>query len=63
MARGAGRASRWVAELIDRRDVGAVEKVESVGDDVELEALAEGNAPGEAHIPLEKVRLGETVPA
>jgi len=32
-----------ITELIDRRHVGAVEKVETVGDQIELEAFAEGD--------------------
>ena len=56
LARAAGRAGQGIAKLVDRSDVGAIEEVESIGDDVDLEALAERDAPGEAHVPLEKVR-------
>src|SRR5467141_1741808 len=55
LARAAGRAGQGIANLVDRCNVGAIEEVESIGDDVDLEALAERNAPGEAHIPLEEV--------
>src|SRR5256886_7774695 len=63
LARSAGRAGQGIAKLVDGGNVGAVEEVKSVGDDVDLEALAERNAPGEAHIHLEKVRRRESVPA
>src|SRR5260370_39973186 len=52
-----------MAKVVDRGNVGAVEEVERVGDEVDLEALAEGDAPGKAHIHLEKVRRCEGVPA
>ena len=55
LARSAGRAGKGITKLVDRGYVGAVEEVEGVSDDVDLEALAEGNAPGQAQIHLEKV--------
>lgn len=63
LARGAGRAGGWVTELVDGSNVSAIEEIESIGDDVKLEALAQGNPPRKAHIPLEKVGFGEAVPA
>src|SRR5713226_222342 len=46
LARGASRTGQGIAKLVDGGNVGAVEEVEGVGDDVELEALTEGDAPG-----------------
>ena len=34
------------AELVDRRDVGAIEKVEAIRDEIELQAFAEWNLLG-----------------
>src|SRR5258708_3879459 len=53
MARAAGRAGQRIAKLVDSSYVGAIEEIEGVGDNVNLEALAEGDAPGNAHIHLE----------
>src|ERR1700687_4254105 len=55
LARNASRARGWIANLIDRGNVGAIEEVEGVGDEIELEAFAERNAFGEAHVPLKEV--------
>ena len=52
--REASCASGWIAELIHRGDIGAVEEVKSVCDDVDFEPLAEGDALGNAHVPLEE---------
>src|SRR5581483_3442453 len=59
----AGCAGGWVAELIDGGDVGAIKKVESVGDEVEAQAFPERDAARNAHIPSEIARPGEGVPA
>src|SRR2546430_631781 len=56
LARAAGGTGQGVAKLIDCGNVGAVEQIEGVSDEVNLEALAEGDAPGETQIHLEKVR-------
>src|SRR5258708_3879456 len=63
LARAAGRAGQRIAKLVDSSYVGAIEEIEGVGDNVNLEALAEGDAPGNAHIHLEKIRGCKTVPA
>src|SRR5216683_2863076 len=63
LACAAGRAGQGIAKLVDGGNVGAVEKVEGFGDEVDLEALAEGDAPGKAQIHLEKVRRCEGVAA
>src|SRR6267378_2033846 len=55
LAGTASRAGQGITKLVDRGNVGAIQEIKSVGDDVDLEALAKRNAPGEAHIPLEKV--------
>ena len=63
LARAAGGTRQRIAKLVDGGNVSAVEQVERVGDDVDLEAFAEGDAPGETQIHLEKVRRREGVPA
>src|SRR5260370_30620734 len=57
LARGAGRAGQGIAKLVDGGNVGAVEEIERVGDDVDLKAFTEGNAPGEAHVHLEEIKI------
>src|SRR5258708_7827124 len=51
------------AELVDRRHVGTVEKVEAISDEIELQAFAEGNLLGEAEINLEETWADECVAA
>jgi len=63
LASSASRAGGWVAELVDRRNVRAIEEVEGIGDQVELKAFTEGQPPCYPHIPLEKVGGREAVPA
>ena len=63
LSRGAGGTGGGVAELVYGCDVGAIEKVESVGDELEANALADGHALGYAHVPLEKSRAGVAVAA
>ena len=63
LAGSARCAGGWVAKLIHGSDVGAVEQVEGVGDEIESESFAEGDALGETHIPLEKVGRSEAVAA
>ncbi len=49
------------AELVDRRDVGAIEKVEAIRDEIELQAFAEGNLLGHTEINLEEAGTNERV--
>ncbi len=63
MACRAGCACCWVAELVDGEDVKAIEKVEAVGDEVEVQTLGDGNRLGDAEIDLEESRSGEGVAA
>ncbi len=63
LARAASRSGERIAELVDRRDVHAIEEVEGVGDDVELQPFAERKAPRKAHIPLEEIGHDEAVAA
>ena len=60
---GTSRARSGIAELVNRCYVGAVEKVEPVGDQVELKAFAERNLFGQAQIDLEEARANEGVAA
>ena len=60
---GAGGSGSWVAELIYGCDIGAIEKVEGVGDQFEAEAFAEWNALGHAHVPFKKSGSGEAIAA
>lgn len=53
---GANGTRGGVAELVDRSNVGAVEKVEGIGDEIEAEAFAEADAFGNAEIELEESR-------
>jgi len=55
------RACGGIAELVDRGHVGAVEKVEAIRDEIELQAFAEGNLLGEAEINLEETWADERV--
>ncbi len=55
LARAASGAGQGIAKLVDGGNVGAIEEIEGVGDNVDLEALAEGDAPGNAHIHLEEI--------
>src|SRR5256885_10768158 len=48
LARAASRARGWIANRIDRGNVGAIEEVEGVSDEIELEAFAERNEIGRA---------------
>src|SRR5947207_12401576 len=52
----ARRASQGIAKLVNGGNVCPVKQVERVGDDVDLEAFAEGDATGKSQIHLEKVR-------
>src|SRR5215471_17821252 len=61
LTRKAGGAAGWIAELVHRRDVGAVQEVEAVGDKVELEVFAEGNFFGDAQVKLEEAWAEELV--
>src|SRR6266404_145478 len=63
LASQAGGACRWVAELVDGQDVEAIEKVEAVGDEIETNALADGNRLGDAQINLEEAGGGEAIAA
>src|SRR5215467_7172689 len=63
LASKANRARTWVAELVDRGDIGAIEKVESISDDIEFEPFAERNAPRKPHIPLEEIGHDKAVAA
>ena len=56
LAGGAGGTGRGIAELVHPGDVGVVEKVEGVGDEIETEAFAEADALGDAEIELEESR-------
>lgn len=40
---GTSGARSWIAELVYRRHVSAVEKIEAIGDQVELKAFAKRN--------------------
>jgi hypothetical protein len=50
-----------IAELINCRNVGAVEHVKAVSDQVKLQAFAERNALGEPQVDLEEARPDECV--
>jgi hypothetical protein len=39
-------ASSGVAKLVDRRDIGAVKQIETIGNEIELQPFAEGNLLG-----------------
>jgi len=45
LAGGTGQAGQGIAKLVDGGNVGTVKEVEGIGDEVDLEALAEGDAP------------------
>src|SRR5207249_6297920 len=47
LACAAGGTRQGIAKLVDGGNVGAVEQVERICDDVDLEALAQGDATGE----------------
>ena len=47
-------ARSGIAQLVDRCDVGAVKKIETVGDQVQFKAFAERNLLGYAKVNLEK---------
>ena len=55
LARAASGAGQGIAKLVDGGNVGAIEEIEGVGDNVDLEALAEGDTPGNTHIHLEEI--------
>jgi len=57
------RAGCWVAELVHGQHIEAVEQVEAVGDQVEMEALTDGNGFGDAQIDLEEAGRGEGIAA
>ena len=61
LAGGANGTCRGIAKLVHRCNVGAVEEVEGVGDEIEPEAFAEADALGDAEIELEKSRRCESV--
>src|SRR5438046_5041171 len=63
LAGGAGGASKRIAELVDCCHVGAVEKVEAVGDEVEFQPFAQRNFLGKAQIDLEEAWAPETIAA
>ena len=56
MAGGADGAGGWVAELVYGENVQTIEEVEAVGDQVEMETLADRNGFRDAQIHLEKAR-------
>ena len=56
-------ACRRIAELVDRGHVGTVEKVETIRDEIKLQALAEGNLLGQTKINLEEAGTNERVAA
>ena len=60
---GRAGACCWVAELVDGEDVEAIEHIEPVGDQVEMETLAERNGFGNAQIDLEEAGRGEGIAA
>src|ERR1700746_3532372 len=41
-----GFAGSGIAKLVDRRDIGAVKQIETIGDEIELQPFAEGNLLG-----------------
>ncbi len=63
LAGGADGAGAWVAELVHGENVQAIEKVEAVGDQVEVETLAEANGFGDAKVNLEETGSTEAVAA
>src|SRR5271165_1485621 len=62
LPRAASRTCRRIAKLVHRRNIGAVEKVEGLGDQVELNSLAHRYELGHAHIPREEARHVERIP-
>src|SRR5215472_4932805 len=63
LPRGARGAGQRIAELVHGRNVGVVEKVEAVVDELQLQALTEVNSLRNAHIPGKEHGHGKTVAA
>jgi len=63
LAGKAGGASKRITELVDGGNVGAVEKVEAVGDEVEFQPLAQRNFLGKAQVDLEEAWAREAIAA
>src|SRR5262245_34407739 len=61
LARKATCAHRWIAQLVHGGNVGAVQHVESIGDEVNAQPLAQRNSLRQAHINLEEVWSGERI--
>src|SRR5215471_1693303 len=59
----AGGARRGIAQLVHCGDVGVVGKVESIGDQVEVESFAEVDGLGDAQVELEEKWHDEFVPS
>ena len=60
---GAAGTNQRIAELVHGDDVGVVEEIEGIGDEIDAETLAEIDALGNAHIELEEHRHHELVAA
>ena len=63
LASGAGGGDQGVAKLVNRGNVGVVEEVEGVRDQIEAKTFAEADALGDAEIELEEIGHGELVAA
>ena len=63
LASGAGGGDQGVAKLVNRGNVGVVEEVEGVRDQIEAKTFAEADALGDAEIELEEIGHGEFVAA
>src|SRR5208283_1291338 len=63
LARAADAARGRIAQLVHGKNVRVVEKVETVGDQVQPEALAKVDAFGNAHVELEETRHPEGIAA
>src|SRR5271157_667019 len=63
LARAADAARGRIAQLVHGKNVRMVEKVETVGDQVQAKALAKVDALGYAHVELVEIRHPESIAA
>src|SRR5208283_2138465 len=61
LARSTNHTRRRIAQLVHGKNVRVVEQVETVGDQVQPEALAKADAFGYAHVELEETRHPEGI--
>ena len=63
MTRGAGGAGQRIAELVHRNNVGVVEQVKDISDEIHTETLVEVDALGNARVELKEHGHSELVAA